>query len=132
LIWPSLGITKLELARYIGEVGEWMLPQVANRPAHSAALPGRRRGEVLLPAPPRQWRPKKGEYLFINSIPAVVSLAQCGVVEMHTWGVTLPDARHPDRITLDLDPDPELPWEKLRAATVLTADPPRRLKLKAS
>ena len=27
VIWPQLGVTKLELARYVGEVGEWMLRQ---------------------------------------------------------------------------------------------------------
>src|SRR5437016_5308161 len=40
VIWPQLGITKLELARYIGEVGEWMLPQVANRPLTLLRCPG--------------------------------------------------------------------------------------------
>src|SRR5438034_10600532 len=69
--------------------------------------------------------------LLSNTIPELVSLAQNGVVEMHTCAVTLPDARHPDRITLDLDPDPGLPWEELRAATLLTKTLLDRLKLKS-
>ena len=130
LIWPSLGITKLELARYIGEVGEWMLPQVANRPLTLLRCPEGAEAKCFYQRHPgagpgavgafKGERSGRGEPLFVNSIPALISLVQNGAVELHTWGVTLPDARHPDRITLDLDPDPELPWEKLRAATVLT------------
>jgi len=130
-IWPQLGITKLELARYIGEVGEWMLPQVANRPLTLLRCPDGAGAKCFYQRHPGSGASKKGEYFFVNSIPELVSLAQYGVVEMHTWGVTLPDARHPDRITLDLDPDPELPWEKLRAATVLTQTLLDGLKLKS-
>src|SRR5207302_3031075 len=143
LIWPSLGITKLELARYIGEVGEWMLPQLANRPLTLLRCPEGAEAKCFYQRHPgigsgagalgtfKGERSRKGETLYVNSIPALISLVQNGAVEMHTWGVTLPDARHPDRITLDLDPDPELPWEKLRAATVLTQALVDGLKLRS-
>ena len=32
LIYPRLGITKADLARYYADMSEWMLPHVANRP----------------------------------------------------------------------------------------------------
>jgi bifunctional non-homologous end joining protein LigD len=130
VIWPQLGITKLELARYVGEVGEWMLPQVANRPLTLLRCPDGAEAKCFYQRHPGSGA-MKGQYLFVNSIPALVSLAQNGVIEMHTWGVTLPDARHPDRITLDLDPDAELPWEELRAATALTKTLLDGLKLKS-
>jgi len=130
VIWPQLGITKLELARYVGEVGEWMLPQVANRPLTLLRCPHGAEAKCFYQRHPGSGA-MKGQYLFVNSIPALVSLAQNGVVEMHTWGVTLPDARHPDRITLDLDPDPGLSWEELRAATLLTKTLLDGLKLKS-
>src|SRR3989442_2547672 len=131
LIWPQLGITKLELARYIGEVGEWMLPQVANRPLTLLRCPDGAGAKCFYQRHPGGRASKKGEYLFVNSIPALISLAQNGVVEIHTWGVTLPDARHPDRITLDLDPDPRLSWEELRSATLLTETLLAGLQLKS-
>ena len=108
-----------------------MLPQVANRPLTLLRCPGGAGAKCFYQRHPASGASKKGEYLFVNSIPALVGLAQNGVVEMHTWGVTLPDARHPDRITLDLDPDPGLPWEELRAATLLTKTLLDRLKLKS-
>ena len=133
VIWSQPGITKLELARYIGKVGQWMLPQVANRPLTLLRCPDGAEAKCFYQRHPtfKGERSTKGEYLFVNTIPALISLAQNGVVEVHTWGVTLPDARHPDRITLDLDPDPELPWEELRAATVLTKTLLDGLKLKS-
>src|SRR5688572_16801495 len=32
LIWPTLQIRKIDLARYVEEVGDWLLPHVKNRP----------------------------------------------------------------------------------------------------
>jgi bifunctional non-homologous end joining protein LigD len=142
LIWPSLGISKLELARYCEAVGEWLVPQVANRPLTLVRCPdgaeapcfyqrhlnmGASPGEVLTF---KRERSSKGHYIFVNTLPGVISVVQNGAVEFHTWGATLPDAKHPDRITIDLDPDPELPWKKLVEATKLTRALIEGLKLK--
>jgi bifunctional non-homologous end joining protein LigD len=142
LIWPSLGITKFELARYCEAVGEWLVPQVANRPLTLVRCPdgaeakcfyqrhlniGASPGKVLTF---KRERSTKGHYIFVNTLPGVVSVVQNGAVEFHTWGATLPDAKHPDRITIDLDPDPELPWKKLVEATKLTRALIEGLKLK--
>jgi bifunctional non-homologous end joining protein LigD len=51
-------------------------------------------------------------------------------VEFHTWGATIPDAQRPDRITMDLDPDPDLPWQTLVEATQLTRTLLEKLGLK--
>ena len=32
----------------------------------------------------------------------------------------MPDAKHPDRITIDLDPDRELPWRQVMEGATLT------------
>ena len=142
LIWPSLGIAKLELARYCEAVGEWLVPQVANRPLTLVRCPdgaeaqcfyqrhlnmGASPGEVLTF---KRERSSRGHYIFVNTLPGVISVVQNGAVEFHTWGATLPDARHPDRITIDLDPDPGLPWTTLVRATELTRTLLEGLKLK--
>ena len=44
LIWPASKISKIELARYYDEIGDWMLPHVANRRSRwCAARTARRR-----------------------------------------------------------------------------------------
>jgi bifunctional non-homologous end joining protein LigD len=132
LVWPSLGITKLDLARYYDEVGDWLLPHVANRPLTLVRCPDGAEAKcfyqrhLAMGASPgevktfKRLRSSKGYYIYVDSRRGIISVVQNGAVEMHTWGATLPDAKHPDRITLDLDPDEELAWPDVRRATELT------------
>jgi bifunctional non-homologous end joining protein LigD len=45
-----------------------------------------------------------------NSLAAVVGLVQMGVLELHTWGAKQDKLDSPDRMILDLDPDPAVEW----------------------
>jgi bifunctional non-homologous end joining protein LigD len=54
-----------------------------------------------------------------------------GTVELHTWGARASKIECPDRITLDLDPDPALPWRSMVEATRLTLAVLDELGLKA-
>jgi len=68
----------------------------------------------------KRLRSSKGRYIYIDSHGALITLVQNGAVELHTWGARVPDAQHPDRITIDLDPDEDLAWPQLVKATQLT------------
>ncbi|MBV9191204.1 MAG: DNA ligase D, partial [Betaproteobacteria bacterium] len=142
-IWPSLHISKLELARYYDRVGELMLPHLANRPLTLVRCPDGAEKKcfyqrhLAMGASPgdvktfKRERSSKGYYIYIDSHRALITLVQNGAVEMHTWGATGPDVQHPDRITLDLDPDEDLPWEKLVKATEMTRTIVEALKLRS-
>jgi bifunctional non-homologous end joining protein LigD len=56
----------------------------------------------------------------IDSPEALVGATQMSTVEFHTWGARAKKIEFPDRITLDLDPDPALPWRSMVEATRLT------------
>lgn len=132
LIWPDLKIKKIELARYVEAVGEWLLPHVKNRPLSLVRCPDGVGGEcfyqrhLMMGASPgdlrtvRRERSSKGAYIYAATLEAVVSAVQNGAVEFHTWGATVPDIQRPDRITMDLDPDESLPWKTLVEGTLLT------------
>jgi bifunctional non-homologous end joining protein LigD len=132
IIWPKLGIPKIELARYIEAVGERLLPHVKDRPLSLVRCPDGAEGEcfyqrhLMMGASPgnlrtvRRERSSKGAYIYAATLDAVVSAVQNGAIEFHTWGATVPDIQHPDRITLDLDPDEKLPWRSLVEGTLLT------------
>jgi bifunctional non-homologous end joining protein LigD len=142
LIWPSLGISKLDLARYYDGVGELMLPHVARRPLTLVRCPDGAEKEcfyqrhLAMGASPgdvktfKRERSSKGYYIYIDSHRALITLVQNGAVEMHTWGATGPDVQHPDRITLDLDPDEDLEWAELVRATEMTRTIVEALKLR--
>jgi len=132
IVWPELGLRKVDLARYIEAVGEWLLPHVKNRPLSLVRCPDGVAGEcfyqrhLMMAASPgklqtvRRERSSKGAYIYAASLEAVVSAVQNGAVEFHTWGATVPDIKRPDRITMDLDPDEALPWSTLVEGTLLT------------
>jgi bifunctional non-homologous end joining protein LigD len=142
LIWPSLQITKLDLARYYDGVAELMLPHLIRRPLTLVRCPDGAEKEcfyqrhLAMGASPgdvktfKRERSSKGYYIYIDSHRALITLVQNGAVEMHTWGATGPDVQHPDRITLDLDPDEDLPWPTLVKATEMTRTIVEALKLK--
>src|SRR6185503_19080833 len=102
-----------------------ILPQAANRPLTLVRCPdgaekecfyqrhlgmGASPGDVLTF---KRLRSSKGSYIYVNTMRGVISAVQNGAVEFHTWGASVPDPQHPDRITIDLDPDADLPWEKV-------------------
>jgi len=143
LVWPSLGITKLDLARYYDGVGELMLPHLVRRPLTLVRCPdGAEKAcfyqrHLAMGASPgdvktfRRERSSKGYYIYIDSQRALITLVQNGAVELHTWGASGPDVQHPDRITLDLDPDEDLEWAKLVRATEMTRTIVEGLKLRS-
>lgn len=129
-IWP--GISKLDLARYHERVAAWLLPHLRGRPLSLLRCPDGIEGECFFqrhmePRPPgvgsftwKEASKSEGDYLYANSLEAVIGLVQRGVVEFHTWGATLPRAERPDRLILDLDPAPELPWAQVVEGARLT------------
>ena len=66
-----------------------------------------------------QEKTKIGEYLVADSIEAVVSLAQMGIVEIHTWNSTMEHIEQPNRIVWDLDPGPAVTWKQVVKAAGL-------------
>jgi len=97
-----------------------MLPHVANRPLTLVRCPDgaekqcfyqRHLGMGASPGDLKTFerlRSSKGRYLYLDSKRGILSAVQNGAVEFHTWGASLPDPRHPDRITMDLDPAPDV------------------------
>ncbi len=116
VMFPALGLTKLDIARYYALVAPRMLPHVAGRPLTLVFCPSGvgegctylRHSKVWGPRAIRRLkiREKKkiGEYMVVDSTEGLVSLAQMNVMEIHTWNSTTSDLEHPDRIVFDLDP----------------------------
>jgi bifunctional non-homologous end joining protein LigD len=82
--------------------------------------PGDPRRESTVDTPP---------YLHLRTLEDVIAAVQNGVFEFHAWGVKFPRLDRPDRITLDLDPDPALDWDAFRHACEITRALLDRLEL---
>jgi bifunctional non-homologous end joining protein LigD len=138
LIYPELGITKLDLARFYESVGDWIVRHVKGRPLTLVHCPNGLIGECHYLRHAKAWGPgmlrrvkiqektKVGEYLVADDVVGVVGLIQMGIVEIHTWNSTANLVERPNRIVWDLDPGPNIGWRDVVAAArgvrdVLTA-----------
>jgi bifunctional non-homologous end joining protein LigD len=131
VLYPDLGYTKLDLARYFEAVADWMVPHVRGRPLTLVRCPEGIGRSCFFMKHSRAWGPsglrrvriqektKIGEYLVADSAAALVGLAQMGVIEIHTWNSTDDHLEQPDRIVFDLDPGPDVAWREVVAAARL-------------
>ena len=137
------GPTKLELALYYARVGDWMLPELIERPVSLLRCPTGKSADcffqrhamagmpdVIKRIPLREEGSKKrADYLYVEDARGLLALAQFGAVEFHPWGCRVDQPERPDRIVFDLDPDEGLPWREVVSAAHHVADVLRELGL---
>lgn len=123
---------KIDLAQFYADIADWILPQLDNRPVSLLRLPGGLGGEQFFQKHSERLAipgikqldpsldPGHARLMEIDNPEALVGAVQMGTIEFHTWGSTSDKIEKPDRIILDLDPDPALPWKSMVDATRLT------------
>ncbi len=121
------GPTKLDLALYYAQVGDWMLPELLRRPISLVRCPSGKVEDCFFqrhagPGMPdeigririrEEGSQERGDYLYIADARGLLALAQFGVVEFHVWGCRVDKPERPDRMVFDLDPDESLPWSSV-------------------
>jgi bifunctional non-homologous end joining protein LigD len=125
VVYPELGITKVEVAQYYEDVADRMLPHIAHRPLSllrcpdgiggqrffqkhlaSGGYPGIKQVSIA---------GKNGadDHVMIEDAAGLIALVQMGVLEIHPWGSTAAQVEKPDRLIFDLDPDEGLAWPRV-------------------
>jgi bifunctional non-homologous end joining protein LigD len=143
VVYPDLGLTKSDVARYYEAVAGAMLPHLRGRPLTLFHCPEGLSGECRFMKHSKVWAPaavrrvripekaKVGEYLVVDTEEALLSVVQMDVLELHTWNSTADRVEEPDRIVLDLDPGPEVPFAEVVLAARLARDALRAIGLAA-
>jgi len=128
VLYPEIGFTKLDLARYYEAVADAMLRYTANRPISLVRCPEGIDGERFFQRHAMKGMSKairqipipggetKKPYLYIDDEDGLFGLVQISAVEIHDWGVSLKAIDKPDRLVFDLDPDEDLDVAILKAA----------------
>lgn len=119
VLWPEPGITKLDLARYLVEVGDAFIRANGDRPVSLQRFPGGIDGEQFFSK-----NPPKGAPDYVRSVPVVypsgrshpqlvldepaaaVWAAQMNTVVFHPWPSRAGNSDNPDQLRIDLDPQP--------------------------
>jgi bifunctional non-homologous end joining protein LigD len=129
ILYPGTTLTKLDVARYCAAVKDWALPHLTHRlltlvrsPAVGQKTFYQKHIGDEAPAALKRFELKDGTepeiYPYIEDLPGLVALVQMGVLEIHPWGSRIEKLEMPDRVTIDLDPDEGLPWERVTQAAI--------------
>jgi bifunctional non-homologous end joining protein LigD len=140
---PDQGLSKLGLAEYWQSVAEAALPEIAGRPLSLVRCPSGRDGECFFQKHAMQGMPDavrrvairedEGEqdHMAVDDAAGLVGLVQMGTLEIHAWGARADDVERPDRLVFDVDPDPDLGWDRVAAAAAELRDRLARLGLES-
>jgi len=141
VLYPRLGTTKLDLARFYESIAEWILPHLADRPTTLVRCPEGVGKKCFYQKHTGYWAPeslrrvkiqekrKVGEYLIVDSLAALVGLVQIGILEIHTWNSVVARLEQPDRVVFDLDPGPGVAWADVIECARLIRDALGDIKL---
>jgi DNA ligase D len=119
VLWPAVGITKLDLANYLVTVGDAFVAANGDRPVSLQRFPDGIDGEQFFSK-----NPPKGAPDYVRSVPVVypsarshpqlvidepaaaVWAAQMNTVVFHPWASRAETSDFPDQLRIDLDPQP--------------------------
>ncbi|HAM26212.1 MAG TPA: ATP-dependent DNA ligase [Microbacteriaceae bacterium] len=119
ILWPEPGITKLDLARYLVDVGAAFVAANGDRPLSLQRFPDGIDGEQFFSKNPPKGAPdfvrsvmvvypsgRTHPQLVIDEPAAAVWAVQMNTVVFHPWPSRAENSDNPDELRIDLDPQP--------------------------
>lgn len=127
IIYSAPTVTKAEVIGYYQKVASRMLPYIEKRilsivrcpkGVYEACFykkhPGTSGGKGIITYPITNSEGKTEDYFYIESSEGLLSEAQMGSLEFHTWGSTVQNIDKPDIMVFDLDPDEGMQLDSVR------------------
>lgn len=127
VFFSARGETKLDLVRYYLAVGPGALRGVFERPTVLKRYPDGAEGEFFYQKRVPSGRPpwletvtvsfpsgRHAEELCPVDVAHIVWAVNLGCLDLNPWPVRRADVDHPDELRVDLDPQPEVPFDHVR------------------
>ena len=135
VLFPALGVTKLDVVRYFVEVGSAALHGCRGRPSILHRFPDGIEAEDFyqkrLPKGAPEWV-RTALITFPSGRTATMPVmadeahlawhATLGCVDINPWPVRGEDVDHPDELRIDLDPIPCVPWDDVRRVALVARE----------
>ncbi|QCB97812.1 ATP-dependent DNA ligase [Arthrobacter sp. PAMC25564] len=131
VLWPKPGLSKLDLARYIVDVGDPFLAANGGRPVTLQRFPDNVDGEQFFSKNPPKGAPdfvrsvvvvypsgRSHPQLVIDEVAAAVWAVQMNTVVFHPWASRAGNPDNPDQLRIDLDPQPGTGFAEAATAAV--------------
>jgi bifunctional non-homologous end joining protein LigD len=135
VFFSARGETKLDLVRYYVAVGAGALRGVYERPTVLKRYPNGAEGEFFyqkrVPARRPEWLQtvtvsfpsgRQAEELCPVDVAHIVWAVNLGCLDLNPWPVRRADVDHPDELRIDLDPQPEVPFQQVRQVAMAVGE----------
>ncbi len=124
VIWPELGLTKLDLAQYMVDVGDAFLAANGDRPVTLQRFGGDIDGNQFFSKNPPKGAPdfvrsvmvtypsaRTHPQIVLDEVAAALWAVQMNTIVFHPWASRAGNPDNPDQLRIDLDPQPGTGFE---------------------
>lgn len=134
IVFPEDQISKQDIADYYSTIKDWILPHIINRPLTLVRCPDGYK-KCFYQKHLTENMPKHlfsfDKNIYIKNFSGLMELVQMRTLEIHPWAALIKDIEHPNFITFDLDPAPDVKWKDTVKAALSIRDYLLEYKLKS-